>query len=736
MAIQLYDRVSGCQSISPGAPGLTGRWLLNASPESRLFLNSFKCLGGEYLVPDASGRWTIIAENGARHSHGAMEQKQVLDEFEVASIKSLGQRLEELGKAGAAWPDWLRVSPLVPGMSQRAEVQALERLIEQEFGYLEEVCHRPRAHLLVDIERTPISRARRIPHQAASYLASHTEDWERPTLRAVFPKRILAVVRDDEWDIYENRVAVRLVDNLLSYCGRRIRELRRLRRVFEEAANYSKEAAGGSYRRQHRVFELWGAAVDANEGLSSATRTLKVVDGLRLRLSGLKDTLLYRAVPRGAQVGGSLRITNILANDEHYRHVARLWQEWTRLGLDRKPSPLNVYRERQDVCRGFARYCFLLVIRALDQMRCPLVPSNTPVVASARIPFAEPYDGYELVWDENDTFELRREGEVVLRVVPVAAALGGLSEEDLNQVLGDLADGAASHSLCVILFPTPPSSESLRHLCDETVRRLLALPQDFAAPGHTPLGVLQVSPWDLGSVDRVGRALRWVLDGPRFSAYPFTIKAVPLAAVEVGAASGWLRPSGNDECEIIVPPSDAQLRALRLATLVNEADEKCSHLASEHEAVAGALREATRRRVATGDLNARKKKLSAELKEAQRNREKLSTFRSQIEPLVRRANALLLCPVCGTQTDARRDFTGEGGRRFQCVCPSCSATWGTQSCGFCGDWFPTLLPKCDTPEGEGRWGWVDRALGCDVLAVPTSVGGDAKFVCPRCANAS
>jgi hypothetical protein len=736
MAIRLHDRVSGREAILPTEPGVFGRWLLKDGPESGLFLNSFKCVGREYLVPDASGRWALISENGARQSHGVMDQKQVLDELEVASIRSLGQRLEELGNAGAPLPQWLEVSPLVPGMSQRAEVLPLEQFIEQECGHLEEVCHKPRAHLLVDIERTPVSQARRIPHQAASYLASHTEDWERPTLRAVLPKRILAIVRDDEWGIYENRVAVRLVDHLLTYCARRIHELRRLQRVFEEAANYSRDATGGSYRRQHRVFELWGAAVDANQGLARATKTLKVVDGLRLRLSGLKDTALYRAVPRGAQVGGSLRITNILANDQHYRRVAKLWQEWARLDQARKPSPLAVHRERQEVCRGFARYCFLLVVRALAQMRYPLVSSHAPIGPSSRIRFDEPYGEYELVWSTDDTFELRRKGDVVLRLVPIASALGGMSEEDLLHVLSDCAGGAETHSQRVILIPGPASAGALRHLSEKTSKRLFALPQDGVNEGAASCGVLQVSPWDLGSVERVGRALRWALDGTRFGAYPFTLKAVPSTDIDVGPASGWLRPSGGDAFEISVPPSDKQLRVLRVDALVKQVESECLRLEREHGEVADALRDKTRRGSSVGDLNARKRSVSAALKAAHSKQERLRDFKISLERCARLANALLECPVCGAQSDAGRDFNGEGGRRFQCICPSCSAIWGTRPCVACSGWFPILLPKCEAPEGQGQWGWVDRALGCDVLSIPVSVGIGAQFVCPYCAKVS
>ena len=120
-------------------------------------------------------------------------------------------------------------------------------------------CRRPRTHLRVEVERTPVSRARRSPVQAASYLASHTEDWERPTLSAVIPKRILSVVRDDEYDIYENRVAARLVDNLLAYLAaadqRGLATPGALRR---SACDFSATAGTGSHWRQARVFRLWG----------------------------------------------------------------------------------------------------------------------------------------------------------------------------------------------------------------------------------------------------------------------------------------------------------------------------------------------------------------------------------------------------------------------------------------------------------------------------------------------
>src|SRR5690606_34852875 len=133
-----------------------------------------------------------------------------------------------------------------------------EKLLADRLGHLVEVCQRPRSHLRVEVERTAVARARRLATQAPSYLAAHTEDWDRPTLRAVIPKRILSLVREDQFDIYENRVAVRLVDHLDAYLSRRVNEVARLLRLFNEVGDHGSTAGQGSHWRQKRVYQLWG----------------------------------------------------------------------------------------------------------------------------------------------------------------------------------------------------------------------------------------------------------------------------------------------------------------------------------------------------------------------------------------------------------------------------------------------------------------------------------------------
>jgi hypothetical protein len=91
-------------------------------------------------------------------------------------------------------------------------------------------------------------------------------------VRAVRPKRLLATVTEDLWDIYENRVAVRLVDHLLRDVSRRIAEVREVSHLYDQALQ-DLSRAEGTHWRQQRLFRLWGRQLkDAEQGLRIAGR--------------------------------------------------------------------------------------------------------------------------------------------------------------------------------------------------------------------------------------------------------------------------------------------------------------------------------------------------------------------------------------------------------------------------------------------------------------------------------
>jgi hypothetical protein len=259
-------------------------------------------------------------------------------------------------------------------------MQALEKFLlsdeSKHLHCLQQVCTQPRTHLQTEVERVHVSRARRADKHAVAYLAAHTEDWEKRTLWGVQPRHILARVRYEDWNIYENRVTARLIDRLLVYLNTRIHILQKILNALEKRKNYE---VGGYYRLQNRVYTLWGEAVQDDQIESYARETLEKLQNLEYLLLGLIGSVLYKHVPRRAQVADHLTMTNILLNDPYYRSVGLAWQEWAQHGAVKQKSTWEKYQDYQDTCRGFNRFCLLLVVRGIHS-----VPACFPLTPRAR----------------------------------------------------------------------------------------------------------------------------------------------------------------------------------------------------------------------------------------------------------------------------------------------------------------------------------------------------------------
>ncbi|WP_437907550.1 hypothetical protein WME95_06495 [Sorangium sp. So ce327] len=726
MSIRVHDRLGAIDEARSGA-ALLGRFVVREGAPGELFMNSFPAHDGMFLVPESAGRWHLL--RGSERVEGTFPRNQMLDPLDAASIRTVGRSLGELVDQSGTWLDMLDVSPLVPGMSNRAEFQRFEQLLKENVGHLEEVCRRPRTHLRVEVERMAVSRARRFPAQAANYLAAHTEDWERPTLRSVVPRRILATVREDQCDIYENRVAVRLVDHLVVYLRRRVHEVTRLLRVFEEAGGNHGAAAGGSHWRRGRIYKLWGETLDASEAKRKAERTLGQLKHLLFTISGLKDSALYREVPRRATVGTTLTMTNILSDDAHYRRVAELWLGWARLGQERAVRPRAYLEEMQDLCRSFDSFALLLTLRALDHLG--FEPINLERSLADRE--AEVRHGSRVArlwWGTSDgAISLQGEGIEPLRIVPLCSSLAALDDEQLRGVLADADAHAGTGATTVILYPSPSEAAAFEHLAPELAVRLRSLAHEAGRDGRRGVGFLPVSPWDIGSVERMARQLRWVTTAPAFLAYPPTIARPELS--ELSRGHTWLEVVGN-QLRIVRAPLEND--ALPARQFVDDAAAQLKRLEEERESVSLKLREAVRDRGATGAVNARKKELNAEITYAEKRLEALRRFERDLANAVGLVDDLLGCPTCKTRADARRDFKPMG-QHFSCTCSDCSTTWGTIACGRCARSIPVLrLHGTAWTTLAGEPGWVDRTLGADVLAVPWVVGAEIGFVCPSCGH--
>jgi hypothetical protein len=221
---------------------------------------------GTRVAPTGSGRRAVDV-GGVRWSGSSGQHALPTPGFTgrtAAIAAGLADAVHRTGSAGETEYDrWSAVPPLATYLvaqllSPQADdpVVLLERAIDEDLGHLERACHRPETRLLRGTELTVLSRVRRMAPDAIVHLAAHTEDWERRTVKAVHPKRLRALLHEPDPDLYENRIAVLLVDHLLAFTAWRLDRLRATAGVLQELEHLLPRRglrpgvpSGGSRRR-------------------------------------------------------------------------------------------------------------------------------------------------------------------------------------------------------------------------------------------------------------------------------------------------------------------------------------------------------------------------------------------------------------------------------------------------------------------------------------------------------
>lgn len=728
-----WDCLTGRPADRLGGPPVLGRWRVRVPGPAVPILNKVPVQPGDYLIPNARGEFAL--RGGGLEVDGAFPAAQRPADLDAGSIVNIGQILD--GLTATRWSDWLDVPPLVPGMSERAQLQLFEYRIVELLPALEAVCHRPRAHIQVQVERVAAARARRLPPQSLSYLASHTEDWEHPTLSGVRPRRVLALLPEEQLDIYENRVAARLVDHLHTYLLRRIHEVQRLHRIFQQALDYGNDAAAGSHWRQRRIFALWGRSMDADREAHLSLRTLKKLEQLNLKVAGLKDSPLYRGVPRRAQVGSTLTQTNILASDALYGRVAQLWLLWARHGYPQPRSAAKLYDDQQALCRGSICFTVLLLVHALSQLRYKPVEEyrETRICTGVTLLLDGPDGQVELRWgDDNAICLLSSSGQSLLRIVAVPAMLQSLlatQPADVGEVLDALPDRT------LLLYPATPEGGTGGG-APPSFSRLYTVGNERSA-GKVGRGCLPVSPWDIASAERIARALRWVLLGPRLKSYPPRAERTKEAA-RIADGGTWLASSNDGkQWSVLRPPRTAEWSRLGLEKAYRDAEKRVAELRQYVEGVQGDRRGARDDQRELSALNQEKRIRQQELRKEEAIEEELYRSKAEIDQAVQAIRTLLICPICSqTEPEPYRGFEVREDS-FLCRCASCNASWGKHTCFHCRESFPFLWPDVELPvdpQGGRSPGWVDAHVGCDALAVPCPRphGPKPSFLCPSCGN--
>jgi len=520
---------------------LLGQWQI--LPEKNLSkLNSIDLNqdGNIYLVPDATKRWNLRI-NGKTLA-GQIPAWQLPADLAADSLCFFEQDYQKMLSLNQSWLDWANTSPLVPEIDRAIQIQPLEKIIKDTIPHLEEICHRPRSYLKLETERLPVARAQRIAPHAISYLAGHTEDWEHKTFRGVRPKRILSLVREDLLDIYENRVTVRLIDYLLAYLRQRIRDVEKVKAELEQTLNFSDEASGKIFwRNRARLCHLWGDNFDHAPQLKSTVETtLNFLKQIKQKLLSLTDTDLYKAIPRNAQIDNTLKNTNILVSDRHYREVATLWREWSKWQTKQKKTSQQLFDFYQQSINGFDIFCFLLCSKVLAKTN-----SDRGLGFTLEVKMAQRGKSYSL-YKDNQAIKLQwladgciqiQSGELeTLTLIPLVAQLAESHDEKVTEhilsLLQRLLNNKENQYTVILYFG---SAQDLSQLPQSFQQYFNTIGNDLldGFKGDRKIALLPVSPLDILSTERVARAIQWWL-------YSQTYTTVRLPDI-TSSQSKWIR---------------------------------------------------------------------------------------------------------------------------------------------------------------------------------------------------
>lgn len=332
------------------------------------------CLNGTILMQSGDVLWS---DGGSRCLlTGSLSDEQVRS-FRMPAAEQDGQTpgsvidaavLAVAEQVESMNPQDSLPSPVMPTkLGELAQMCPLEQLLETTLsaGHLQTIAKRPRMDMRYDTEMLPVSRVQRMAVDAVTRLASHSEDWIRREITGVVPGRLKAEISQDELVIYENIVFARLLDRLRKTLRKRLRDLDALLSKQAEAGKL-ENAQHLDHRLRHDLCELWGRSFADQPGAGKSVHvTRDQISALLGKVTQLQRSMVVQAIPAMQQVPLSLRSTNILQHDPHYRHLRPLWLLAHSSLLQQARSPQDWLNDQRQRAQRYSAYAGLLIRHAL-----------------------------------------------------------------------------------------------------------------------------------------------------------------------------------------------------------------------------------------------------------------------------------------------------------------------------------------------------------------------------------
>lgn len=643
-----------------------------------------------------TGRWASGSTHLLDPATGSESRDQATSE-DLDAVVALRQSLADAMATGS-WKRFIE-APLLAGHDEDTlQLEQRERLLAEKLPSIAHVTERFITRLGERAELLPVARVKRPARRALERLAGHTEDWAGRTLSGPVPRRVLAVTRDEDANLYENRMVAELVHPILS--SALLARIRKLRRLVSDLAELNPAQHVGTYQRTERLYSFWGDdAEKAAESHIHAAATLESLEKLAAWVLALRGSTLLMLL-RGTATGQrSLRRTNVITNDRHYRASGEVWT-----AFERPEEAVESADAKQERLVGrheaFDHYVFGLVVRALTDLGYRPATDSLPGVGD-RVALVGSWGSAELQRGQDGVLTLTCLGSS-RRIVPLIDAVGPNDDHDVvGERWAELEAAADQPTLVVYLA----GAASIRNNPDQALAAAMTSAQDDAPAARGHLVGVPASPLETTSLERVARGVSLAVRLPPLLAYPPEISAregpMPARIVAHLTSADLSQPG--------MPPlftGETQLRLRRPLTPIEQ---------TRLDAVIAELSAAVRGSGWQRDFG-----------------QYISGLRESFEHAASSVLPLLTCPVCSQQADARS--VQREGDVFEIKCLKCETRWGHERCGHCQARIPIIEPddRVRNPEIDGA-GWVERIYGQDALSSPCWARTSAnRYICPEC----
>jgi Domain of unknown function (DUF2357) len=584
------------------------------------------------------------------------------DPLIVHSVVDIARILRADAKADV----WSTANLFLPDTSERAALGTLELALISDLDVLSDTCVRPHNRLDRAEELVRADVARRVPPSGLARLASHAEDWAAVEHGRIRPLRVLSQRYVEDVDFYENRVAAQLVDRLSEHLTRRIHELSTLADGLMDLSEYDQALrTRQSWRRLDRVARLVARAIsDTSASAGAIDESLDRLLSSRARLRALLSSPVLRGANRRARLPTRLMRTNLFTSDRRYRRIGALWEQWA-------VQNTRESERREAADNGFPSayrdYVTAMSLRALAVLG--YVPRNPAQIVELETTVRLTGPAGELTWSRSTdgVVTLATSGTVLVRVIPTEVNLSAPVPEPVRTELLDRTH--RTEGPAIIAYPG---------LRADRAAQLPSLRQRLHPVGFgSGVCVVPINPLEIEGEERMARALRWTVQGLRFTEeYPPELQVLAPSHL---TDSAWFRLAGRQRIAILRNPS------------------------AEERAVYDASTDTRQPRTRDDD---------------------------SLDTALALFKLFETCPCCHT----RNDLQARDRDTFQCTCKACGTVWGTRVCGPCGKRYPILWSR-NTVIDQTNGDRLDMTAGADVLSLPCAdqhIAPGSRYRCPWC----